>query len=159
MPQGVTFIRIAKTRTWVDICTAYGASLSETGLSRLMTPAPNKEVVENDSDLQHGKRVTRDPADTRKNQRNFSVELNLIANSKDDFLEKYGRFCREVLDKGFFDIRTTYQPNTVYRVTYLDCAQFSEFMFGIAKFTLSLNEPDPTNRDMADHWNNVDSSD
>lgn len=152
MPKQTTYIRIAKSSEWVDIFDAYGASLSDSAVSRLMTPAPNKEVVENRSDLEHGKRVTRDPNDTRKDERNFSLEIHLLAPNKDTFLERYGKFCNEVLDKGFFDIKTKYLPGTIYRVTYMDCSQFTEWGMGMAKFTLNLNEPDPTNRSETDKW-------
>ena len=117
-----------------------------------MTPAPNKEALENKSDLQHGKRVDRDTDDVVKDERNFSLILNITASSEEEFLTRYGRFCTDFLDKGFFDIRTPYVPDTIYRVTYLDCTQFTEFDRNIGKYTLSLNEPDPTNRGVTDKW-------
>ncbi len=141
--------------TWVDAYTRYGISLDDTAMSKLMTPAPNKDVLENKSDLEHGKRVNRSSDGVKKDERNVSIILNLTASTKAQFLTKYGLFCTEILDKGFFDIKTAYQDGVVYRMTYLDCTQFSEFVFGIGKYTLSLNEPDPTNRGTTDSWASV----
>lgn len=154
MPSNTLFIKRPNDSAWTDAYTRYGVSLEQTSLSKLMTPAPNKEIVENKSDLQDGKRITRDVTSPKKDERNISLILNITAASKSDFLSKYGLFCTEILDKGFFDMKTSYIPNTIYRMTYLDCTQFQEFMMGMAKFTLSLNEPDPTNRGITDKWVN-----
>lgn len=137
---------------WIDAYTRYGISLEETSLSKLMTPAPNKAPVENKSDLQHGKRVVRNTSGVKKDERNVSLILNMSASTKAQFLTNYGLFCTEILDKGFFDIKTSYQSGVIYRFTYLDCTQFREFVLGIGKYTLSLNEPDPTNRGTNDSW-------
>lgn len=153
MPSGITKIRV-KTDGWtslpnngfVDLYDTYKVSLSENALSKLMTPAPNKDVEENESALQNGKRVTRKPSLVRKKDRNLTLELNVYGTSETDFLANYGRFCTEVLDKGFFDIMTVYQPNVVYRLTYIDCTQFEEFRLRLGKYALTVNEPDPTNR-------------
>ena len=132
--------------SWVNLKTTYGISFSDGTISRLLTPAPNKEIVENKSDIQHGKSVDRDPTYVFKDERTFSLEMHLTAKNATDFLLKYNAFCTQILDKGFFDIRLEEIPNIYIRLTYLDCTQFTEFNFGLAKFTLSVNEPDPTNR-------------
>lgn len=154
MPQGKLYVKLPSSSTWIDTYERYGLSLEENALSKLMTPAPSKEFVENKSDLQHGKRVNRNTSSTKKDERNVSLIVQITAPDKDTFLTRYGLFCTEILDKGFFDLKTPYVPNTVYRMTYLDCTQFSEFMQQIGKFTLSLNEPDPTNRGATDKWVN-----
>ena len=147
MPRNKLWMKLPGAFGWTDMFVNYGISLEETSVSKLMTPAPNKEVVENKSDLEHGKRVDRDTDDVRKDERNVNLIMLISARNETEFLENYGRFCTDFLDKGFFDIKTAYVPNTVYRMTYLDCTQFSEYGMGVGKFTLSLNEPDPTDRD------------
>lgn len=153
MASNTTFIRVPRGN-WEDLYDVYHISLSETALSRLMTPTANKEYTENESALQHGKRVIRDVNDTKKKDRNFSLELNVYGGSEAEFLQNYGNFCTSILDKGFFDIKTVYQPNVVYRLTYLDCTQFEEFRLRLGKYTLNVNEPDPTNRgvETAQEW-------
>lgn len=132
---------------WVDAYLQWGVSLTESSLSALMTPAPNKQPVENKSRLQHGKRVITDPTLVRKDERDVNLEMHITASGTEDFWDKYGRFCSEVLDYGFMELKCAYRPTLVFRMTYESCTQFSEFMEEIAKFTLRLNEPNPADRD------------
>ena len=126
-----------------DAYTTWGISMDETSLSALMTPAPNKELIENKSRLEHGKRVV--SANHKKDERNFTLQINLTAPDKDTFFARYDSFCGE-LTTGVLEIKTKYQPNVVYKTIYLSCSQFGQFMQGIGKFVLKLNEPNPNNR-------------
>lgn len=161
MPKGTLFLRYtggyelkpnAMSEGWVDMYIQWGVSFTETSLSAIVTPAPNKEAVENKSRLQNGKRVIRNSAYVKKDERDVNVEMHIAATDEQDFWDKYDRFCDNVLDYGFLDIKIINRPNKVFRFTYLNCAQFSEFMEQLAKFTLRLNEPDPTNRGLNDKW-------
>lgn len=126
-----------------DAYLEWGVSMDDTSLSALMTPAPNKELIENSSRLNHGKSVITNGV--KKDERNLTLQLNLTAPDKDTFFERYESFCKE-LDGGVLEIRTKYQSATLYRTIYLSCNQFSQFMQGIGKFVLRLNEPNPMNR-------------
>lgn len=126
-----------------DAYLEWGVSMDDTSLSALMTPAPNKELIENASRLNHGKSVITNGV--KKDERNLTLQLNLTAPDKDTFFERYESFCKE-LDSGVLEIRTKYQPAILYRTIYLSCSQFSQFMQGIGKFVLRLNEPNPMNR-------------
>mgnify|MGYP000084772831 CR=1 FL=1 len=126
-----------------DAYLEWGLFMDETSLSSLMTPAPNKNFIENKSRLQNGKRMIK--ANPKKNDRNLTLQINFTANNKESFFEKYYSFCKE-LDTGSLDIKTKYQPDVVYKTIYISCNQFSQFMQGIAKYVLKLNEPDPTDR-------------
>ena len=151
---------------WADAYVRYGISFTDTALSSLMTPAPNKLPVENKSRLQHGKRVARRSDLVLKDEREVSVEMHLTASSRALFWYRYAKFCKEILDCGFFEIyhRDIYidppqshalvqqSDHAVFRVSYEDCQQFSEFIQEMAKFTLRLSEPDPTNRAWEDRW-------
>lgn len=130
-----------------DAYTTWGLSMDETSLSALMTPSPNKELIENKSRLEHGKRVI--ISNPKKDERNLTLQINITAPDKDTFFTRYDSFCDE-LDIGVLDIRTKYRPSVVYRTTYQSCQQFSEFMQGIGKFVLKLNEPNPKNRNLPD---------
>lgn len=126
-----------------DAYKEWGISLDDTALSALMTPVPNKEFVENKSRLEHGKRVV--AANPKKDERNLTLQINLTAPDKDAFFARYDSFCNE-LATGVLEIRTKYQPQILYRTIYLSCGQFSQFMQGIGKFILKLNESNPMNR-------------
>ena len=62
-----------------DAYTTWGLSMDETSLSALMTPAPNKELIENKSRLGHGKRVI--ISNPKKDERNLTLQIN--CNSQD----------------------------------------------------------------------------
>lgn len=126
-----------------DAYVTWGISMDDTALSALMTPAPNKELIENKSRLEHGKRVI--VSNPKKDERNLTLQINLTALDRDTFFARYYSFCRE-LDSGILEIRTKYQPTVLYRTIYVSCQQFSQFMQGIGKFVLKLNEPNPMDR-------------
>lgn len=127
-----------------DAYTTWGITLSETSLSALMTPSSIKAPVENKGRGADGKQVLI-PAVPKIDEREISLMINLSAPNETAFFQRYQSFCTE-LEKGRLDIRTKYQPNIVYHFVYVSCNQFSEFMRGIASFTLRLNEPNPQNR-------------
>lgn len=131
---------------WIDAFLQWGVSFSETGLSSLMTPAPNKPPVENKSRAEHGKVTITGKQWVKKDERDVTVEMHIVAVNKSDFWDKYDRFCSEVLDYGYIELMNGYVPTKVFRMNYQNCTQFSEFMQEMAKFSLRLNEPDPSNR-------------
>nr|DAN67500.1 MAG TPA: tail protein [Caudoviricetes sp.] len=122
----------------------WGISLGESSLSELMTPPANKAFIENESRLQHGKQIL--VANPKVEARNLTLQLNLTAATKNAFFDKYNLFCKEVLATGVLNIETGYQEGVVYKTIYVSCSQFSQFMQGIAKFSLKLIEPDPSDR-------------
>lgn len=126
-----------------DAYTTWGMSMDDTALSELMTPPANKAFVENESRLQHGKRIV--IADPRLSERNLTLQVNLTASDEEQFLARYGSFCEE-LATGSLEIKTMYQPGVVYKTIYQSCSQFSQFMRGIGKFVLKLSEPNPNDR-------------
>lgn len=139
MPKGELFIN------GKDAYVEWGLSMETGGLSALMTPPPNKELIENKSRLEHGKRVI---ASTNKlDERDLNLPIHITAISEEDFMSKYSSFCEE-LKNGKINITTKYRPNEVYRTNYMSCTQFSQFRQQMAKFTLKLNEPNPYDRSL-----------
>lgn len=126
-----------------DAYQTWGISMDDTSLSGLMTPPANKAFIENESRLQHGKRVV--TANPKLDQRNLTLQINLTATTETQFFARYSGFCKE-LATGVLRIKTKYQPGVVYKTIYLSCSQFSQFMRGIGKFSLKLCEPNPTDR-------------
>lgn len=126
-----------------DAYTTWGISMDTSSLSALMTPPPMKEFIENKSRLENGKRVI--TSDSKIDERNITLTFNLTAKSEDQFFVRYNSFCEE-LATGVLHIRSKYQPNVVYKTIYLSCNQFTQFMRGIASFSLKLVEPNPVDR-------------
>lgn len=134
-----------------DAYTTWGVTVSPTTLSELMTPAGNKELVSNESRLEHGKRViTRNP---KKAVREVTLNIEMYAPDEATFLARYESFCNE-LAKGRLVIHTKYQrrtvggveTNTYYRMDYKSCNNYQQYRLGKAKYALRLEEPDPTDR-------------
>jgi hypothetical protein len=137
MPKGELYIN------GLDAYDEYGLSLESSALSALMTPPPNKPLIENKSRQEHGKRVINSVPFI--DERELNLQVHIKANNTDEFIEKYLKFC-DVLALGSIEIKTRYEKDKVYRLNYLNCTQFTEYRMGLAKFILRLNEPNPSNR-------------
>lgn len=141
-----------------DAYTEWGVSFDETALSTLMTPPPIKALIENDSRLEDGKTMIVSKTTTNSDgksttisvvkvdSRDITISMNITASSKEEFLQRYWKFCQDVLEKGVLDISTSYLSGVVFHMIYQSCSQFSELRLGIGKFTLKLTEPNPKNR-------------
>ena len=117
--------------------------MDTSSLSALMTPPPMKEFIENKSRLEHGKRII--TSNPKIDERNITLTFNLTAKNEEQFFSRYNSFCEE-LAIGVLNIKSKYQPDVVYKTIYLSCNQFTQFMRGIAKFSLKLIEPNPKDR-------------
>lgn len=137
MPSGQLYIN------GYDAYTTWGITMDSSALSTLMTPAPQKDFVENKSRLQHGKRVVTDSPMT--DERTISLTFNLTASTETEFFSRYESFC-EQLATGVLEITTQYQSDVVYRLIYLSCSQFTQYMRGLAQFILKVCEPNCNDR-------------
>lgn len=117
--------------------------MDDTSLSALMTPPGLKDFTENTSRSIDGKVVSiKNP---KFKDRDVVLSINITAPDRDTFLSRYNSFCTE-LKTGELKIKTAYTGDTVYKMIYKDCRQFEQFNGRIGKFLLSLNEPNPGDR-------------
>lgn len=142
MPVNEVFIKY--NGTFEDAFVRYGLSFEEEGLSRLMTPAPHKEPVQNKNLAMHGTSIAGNV--NYKDVRTLSIPFHITAPDKATFFQRYWRFCQEVLDTGWVHLKHAALTDKVFHFRYVDCQQFSQFNREMAKFTLSLEEPNPNNR-------------
>lgn len=126
-----------------DAYTEYGMSLEDGAISALLTPPSLKEFVENESRIENGKKII--VSYPVYDARDVSLAFHIVAPTKEAFFAKYQALCA-VLQKGIVKIKTKYQADTVYKFVYNSCTQFSQYSFGIAKFTLKLTEANPADR-------------
>lgn len=126
-----------------DAYTTWGISFDTSSLSSLMTPPPMKQFAESNCRLKAGKVVITD--NPQIDERQVTLTFNMTARNETQFFSRYGDFCEE-LKKGILNIRSMYQPDVTYKMIYLSCSQFTQFVRQIASFTLKLNEPNPTDR-------------
>lgn len=130
----------------LDAFSKWGISLQQTALTELMTPAPNKDYITSEARLENGTRYIVNP---NVGERDVTLLVNLIAKDEETFLTNYSSFCEE-LAKGKIEIWTRWQPDVKYRLLYKSCSQYSQFLQGLAKFTLKMVEPNPKNRALDD---------
>lgn len=127
-----------------DAFTTWGIRFDSSALSALMTPAPIKEHVTNESRQTAGVyyltgyRYIQD-------ERTITLTFTLTADTEEQFFERWNSFCEE-LKGGEFEIRTAYQPDVVYKCGYQSCSQFTEYQRTMAQFSLKLVEFVPTDR-------------
>lgn len=129
----------------IDIYKEYGAFFDSSAFSALLTPPAMKDRLQYNSRLQNGKQV--DTTHNRIADRDLTLTLSLTARNEAQFIDRYTAFC-ELLKGGRLNISTNIYSDVVYKCNYLSCSQFSQFNFGIAKFTLKVNEANPTDRDI-----------
>lgn len=127
-----------------DAWTTWGIMLDDSSLSALMTPPAIKDFPKNSSRLESGTRyITLNP---KLKERDVTLSLQFVADSKAAFLANYNAFCNNVLALGKLTISTMYQSGVKYFFIYNSCTQYRQFMFKIAKFSLRLTEYNPSNR-------------
>lgn len=125
-----------------DAWTEWGILMDNTSLATLMTPPGAKDYPSNKSRLEDGTRyLTGNP---RQKERDLTIKIQLVASTQSQFYTRYAAFCEE-LAGGTLDITTAYQPSVTYHCIYNSC-QYTQYTGGIAKFSLKLTEPDPSNR-------------
>ena len=85
-----------------DAYTTWGISMDNNALSELMTPSSNKTFIENESRLEHGKRVV--IANPRVDVRNLTLQINLTASSEMCIRDSYhcGSCHYDLLDWSVF---------------------------------------------------------
>lgn len=146
MPRGQLFINDT------DVFTSFGVSLDNQALSALMTPPSVKDYPYNKSRLNHGSRPVL-TLPVRFDERTLTLTGHITAPDEASFFKRYNDFISFLTSSPLLEIRTTFQPDTIYRCSYLSCAQFTQFMRSIAKFSLKLKEWNPANRNTQDPSN------
>lgn len=127
---------------WVDAFERYGVSLESGAITKLMTPAPQKTPANNSSAGSHGVAYGGSTIG-KKDERQFDVDIHICASSEADFLTKYALFCNEILDCGYFQLVTSWEPTKVYHLLYRYCDTLHQFFSGMGKYQLAVTEPHP----------------
>lgn len=127
-----------------DAWIQWGVMLDDSSLSALMTPPGVKDYPKNQSRLEDGTRYI--TFSTKLKERDLTLSLQFVAGTKEEFYAHYTAFCNDVLAHGIVNIRTKYQADVVYKCLYQSCTQYRQFLGRVAKFSLKLVEPNPTDR-------------
>lgn len=122
---------------WLDCYYQWGVSLEDGALDALMGFRPNKEPVVN-------KNVTADGAfyvtgAGHVDERTVSVPFHIVSGDKADFMLKRNGFY-EAIKEGLLTFKIMHPVEAVYKVYYVSCTQYTQYLDGMAKFMLTLYE-------------------
>ena len=130
---------------YVDI-DAFGITLVRGWREALLTPAPVKGYVINDSRLEHGQSVIAAPKFAKKDKREVSISFFLEGNSEEDYLQKYEAFLNKIAYSGEFCLKVP-RLKRVFKLVYTQCSQFGDYGIKKGKFVLKLTEYNPNDRE------------
>ena len=129
----------------VDAYDKYGIIMAEGAISALICPAPSKAYVSVNSRLIDGRKYISGATYSRTDERTLSLQFFIKAKDRAAMYANLESFANEILKKGEFAINTKYTAGT-YHLIYKSCTQMQDFNGTSGKFTLSVVEPNPTNR-------------
>lgn len=127
---------------WVDAFERYGVFLEDKAVAALMSPPPHKTPANNSAAGSHGVAYGGSTIG-KKNEKQFDFNIDLVAESSASYLTRYASFCHEVLDCGYLQLVTSWEPAKVYHLLYRSCEPITQFLSGLGKFTLAVTEPHP----------------
>lgn len=129
---------------YVDLDT-FGITLVRGWREALLTPAPIKSYVTNNSRLEHGQSVIATAKYARKDKRDVSISFFLEGNSQEDYLKKYESFLDKIAYSGQFCLKVPCLRR-VFKLVYSQCSQFGDYGLKKGKFTIKFTESNPNDR-------------
>lgn len=128
-----------------DAWTTWGVNMGEGFIDALDAPLPMKDYIEDESRLEHGKRVITDNA--RVGSRDITLGFTITGTSESDYRTKKSAFQTE-LQKGGFTVRIPALGTQVYKMLYTG----KSISYGLSlnrsfgHFTMKATEPNPMDR-------------
>lgn len=129
---------------YVDLDT-FGITLVRGWREALLTPAPVKSYVTNNSRLEHGQSVIATSKYAKKDKRDLSISFFLEGNSQEDYLKKYESFLDKIAYSGQFCLKVPCLRR-VFKLVYSQCSQFGDYGLKKGKFTIKFTESNPNDR-------------
>lgn len=128
-----------------DAWTTWGVRMGDGFLDALDAPLPMKDYIENESRLEHGKRVITTGA--RVDSREVTLGFTIAGISESDYRAKKKAFLSE-LQQGAFTVKVPALGEEVYRLVYTGKNVSYGLSLGrtFGHFSMKATEPDPTDR-------------
>ncbi len=128
-----------------DAYTTWGVRMGDGFLDAIGAAVPMKELIENKSRLEHGKRVI--TSNPKLDEREITLSFTIEGNTKADYQVKKKAFFDE-LYKCAVDIQIPSNGSEIYHLVYrgksITYAQSLDMTFG--KISSKFEEPNPHNR-------------
>lgn len=127
-----------------DAFTEWGISMSDKFIPTIKSPAPMKELIENESRLEHGKRVITD--NPKVDSRTITLTFHMMGRDKAQYDTRYDSFINELYGL-IINIKVPDLGDQVYRLIYKKHTSFSEnYGRTSGKISVQFEEPDPMDR-------------
>ena len=127
-----------------DALTTWGIIAPPSLHAALLAPAPAKDPIQTEVRTEHGTRTVLTGA-TFLQKRDLTLELHIRARDIAEFNARVTAFTA-MLTAGWVTIESSLVPGAVFRCRYVSVTQFSAFNGRLGKFSLRLEEPDPSDR-------------
>ncbi len=128
-----------------DAWTTWGVNMGDGFLDALDAPLQMKEYIENESRLEHGKRMI--TANAKVDSREITLGFTIMGASESDYRAKRKAFLSE-LQAGTFTVKVPILGADLYKLVYtgrsISYGLSADRMFG--HFTMKATEPNPADR-------------
>ena len=135
---GQTFLYSISVDNLTDLWEAWGVGLENGALDALMSFRPNKEPITNKNVTAQGAVVVCGAG--LVDERTVNVPFHIVASNKEDFLTKRNGFY-QAIKNGKIILHIEKPVNATYAMYYISCSQYTQFLSGVAKFILTMYEP------------------
>lgn len=126
-----------------DAYVVYGVVMSDNFLENISIAAPLKDFIENESRLEHGKRMI--ISNPRLASRNVTLTFTINGKTPEEYLDHYRAFVAE-LHKGNVALRVPALGET-YKLVYLNSASYAlDGSRTVSKLACKFVEPNPYDR-------------
>lgn len=144
--KNIAFIKLVDEgdSSYVDL-DIFGITLVKGWREALLTPAPVKDYVINDSRLEHGQSVIATQKYAKKDKRDISITFFLEGKTEEEYLQRYEDFLNKIAYSGEFCFKIP-QLKRVFKLVYSQCSQFGDYGLKKGKFVLKLTEYNPDDR-------------
>lgn len=128
-----------------DALETWGARMGDSFLDAIDGFNEMKDYIENESRLEHGKRVITDNA--KVDSREITLQFTIEGSSESDYRSKKKAFQTE-LEKGAVNIKVPVLGNEVYKLIYLGKSVSYGLSFDrrFGKVSSKFEEPNPADR-------------
>lgn len=141
MPRGTLSLLI--DNRFYDARATWGLSLSDGGVSTLLSMPSVKERISNASRLENGKRIVDAPV--QFDSREITLAMHIIAPNFNTFLTNYRDFVRKIAltQEPILLTYVIYGVALRFRLRYKSCTQFGVYDGTLAKFAVRFDEEKP----------------
>ncbi len=136
---------------YVDLNSTYGVRLLKGSYETLLSPPTLKDYITNDSRLQNGVQYARTGAKVKQRELRLSIILegdNTLETKEEQISSYYARyesFLAKLTSDTIICLKVM-ALNRIFKLVYSSCEKFEQFDYKASIFTLSLVEPDPSDR-------------